>query len=51
MTEIVLDKIDRKILAILQSDGQLTNQEVAERINLSPSPCLRRIKRLEETRF
>src|SRR5450830_1067752 len=49
MAEIVLDKIDRKILAILQADGQLTNQEVAERINLSPSPCLRRIKRLEET--
>jgi len=49
MTEIVLDKIDRKILAILQADGQLTNQEVAERINLSPSPCLRRIKRLEES--
>ncbi|AZP11463.1 MULTISPECIES: Lrp/AsnC family transcriptional regulator [Undibacterium] len=49
MTEIPLDKIDRKILAILQADGRLTNQEVAERVNLSPSPCLRRIKRLEET--
>ena len=46
---ITLDKIDRKILAILQADGRLTNQEVAERINLSPSPCLRRIKRLEES--
>ena len=43
-----LDKTDRKILSILQEDGRLTNQEVAERINLSPSPCLRRIKRLEE---
>jgi Lrp/AsnC family leucine-responsive transcriptional regulator len=49
MTEIPLDKIDRKILAILQADGRLTNQEVAERVNLSPSPCLRRIKRLEES--
>ncbi|MES2105888.1 MAG: Lrp/AsnC family transcriptional regulator [Pseudomonadota bacterium] len=49
MAAVELDKIDRKILAILQSDGRLTNQEVAERVNLSPSPCLRRIKRLEET--
>ena len=49
MTEIMLDKIDRKILAILQADGRLTNQEVAERVNLSPSPCLRRIKRLEDS--
>ena len=48
MTEIPLDKIDRKILAILQADGRLSNQEVAERVNLSPSPCLRRIKRLED---
>ena len=44
-----LDKIDRKILAILQVDGRLSNLEVAERVNLSPSPCLRRIKRLEES--
>ncbi|GGX42203.1 Lrp/AsnC family transcriptional regulator [Undibacterium squillarum] len=49
MAQIELDKIDRKILAILQADGRLTNQEVAERVNLSPSPCLRRIKRLEES--
>jgi Lrp/AsnC family leucine-responsive transcriptional regulator len=49
MTQIELDKIDKKILAILQVDGRLSNQEVAERVNLSPSPCLRRIKRLEET--
>lgn len=45
---MILDKIDRKILAILQTDGRLSNQEVAERVNLSASPCLRRIKRLEE---
>lgn len=43
-----LDKTDRKILAILQADGRLSNQEVAERVNLSASPCLRRIKRLED---
>lgn len=48
MAQITLDKTDRKILAILQSDGRLSNQEVAERVNLSPSPCLRRIKNLEE---
>lgn len=48
MPKIELDKTDLKILAILQADGKLTNQEVAERISLSPSPCLRRIKRLEE---
>ncbi|HZX29076.1 MAG TPA: Lrp/AsnC family transcriptional regulator [Telluria sp.] len=48
MTKIELDKTDRKILAILQQDGRLSNQDIAERVNLSPSPCLRRIKRLEE---
>ncbi|MGB6056566.1 MAG: Lrp/AsnC family transcriptional regulator [Burkholderiaceae bacterium] len=48
MAAIELDKTDRRILAILQADGRLSNQEVAERVNLSPSPCLRRIKRLEQ---
>ncbi|HEU4852420.1 MAG TPA: Lrp/AsnC family transcriptional regulator [Telluria sp.] len=48
MPKITLDKTDRKILAILQQDGRLSNQEVADRVSLSPSPCLRRIKRLEE---
>ena len=48
MTKIALDKTDRKILAILQEDGRLSNQDVAEQVSLSPSPCLRRIKRLEE---
>ncbi len=48
MTKISLDKTDRKILAILQADGRLSNQDVAEQVSLSPSPCLRRIKRLEE---
>ena len=48
MAQITLDKTDRKILAILQSDGRLSNQEVAERVNLSPSPCLRRIRNLEQ---
>jgi Lrp/AsnC family leucine-responsive transcriptional regulator len=48
MAKMELDKTDRKILSILQLDGRLTNQEVAERVNLSPSPCLRRVKSLEE---
>src|SRR5947208_1972674 len=48
MPKIELDKTDRKILAILQADGRLSNQDVADRVSLSPSPCLRRIKRLEE---
>ncbi|MFJ2989009.1 Lrp/AsnC family transcriptional regulator [Collimonas sp. NPDC087041] len=48
MPSIEMDATDRKILAILQEDGRLSNQEVAERVNLSPSPCLRRIKQLEQ---
>lgn len=43
-----LDPIDRKILETLQKDASLTNQELAERVGLSPSPCLRRVKALEE---
>lgn len=43
-----LDRIDRKILAALQEDGRLPNNELAERVGLSPSPCLRRVKALEE---
>ncbi|GAB6847356.1 Lrp/AsnC family transcriptional regulator [Paraburkholderia kururiensis] len=49
MTKIEIDAIDRRILAILQENGRLSNQEIAERVNLSPSPCLRRIRRLEES--
>lgn len=48
MAKIELDKTDRKILAVLQTDGRLSNQDVAEKVSLSPSPCLRRIKRLED---
>ena len=49
MAEPEIDAIDRKILAILQENGRLSNQEIADRVSLSPSPCLRRIRRLEET--
>jgi Lrp/AsnC family transcriptional regulator, leucine-responsive regulatory protein len=48
MAELELDAVDRRILAILQENGRLSNQDIAERVNLSPSPCLRRIRRLEE---
>jgi Lrp/AsnC family leucine-responsive transcriptional regulator len=42
-----LDAIDRRIVAELQGDARLTNVELADRVGLSPSPCLRRVKRLE----
>ena len=43
----MLDKTDYAIIAALQDNGRLTNLELAERVNLSPSPCLRRVKKLE----
>jgi Lrp/AsnC family leucine-responsive transcriptional regulator len=43
-----LDAIDRRILAALQRNGRLTNVELAEEVGLSPSPCLRRVRLLEE---
>ena len=43
-----LDRYDRRILEELQRDGGLSNQRLAERIALSPSPCLRRVQALEE---
>jgi Lrp/AsnC family transcriptional regulator, leucine-responsive regulatory protein len=43
-----LDEIDRRILRTLQEDGRIQNIELAERVGLSPSPCLRRVKILEE---
>jgi len=44
-----LDRYDRHILEVLQADGRLSNQELADRIGLSPSPCLRRVRALEES--
>ena len=43
-----LDMTDRTILDILQSDSSLTNVELSERVGLSPTSCLRRVRRLEE---
>lgn len=44
----MLDTIDKKILAALQTNSQISNQDLADKVNLSPSPCLRRVKQLEE---
>ncbi len=43
-----IDAIDRRILARLQEDGHLSNQDLAEQVALSPSACLRRVRALEE---
>jgi Lrp/AsnC family transcriptional regulator, leucine-responsive regulatory protein len=48
MPKPALDKTDLRILDLLQKDGRLTNLELAERVALSPSPCLRRVRALEE---
>lgn len=44
-----LDRYDRKILEHLQRHGRLTNLELADRVGLSPSPCLRRVRALEDS--
>jgi Lrp/AsnC family leucine-responsive transcriptional regulator len=43
-----MDEVDRSILAVLEVDGRTSNAELAARVGLSPSPCLRRVRRLEE---
>jgi DNA-binding Lrp family transcriptional regulator len=44
-----MDAVDLQIVRELQTDGRLSNQDLADRIRLSPSPCLRRVRRLEES--
>lgn len=51
MTSLKLDAIDLKILAVLQDDADISNVELAERVGLSPSPCLRRVRMLEEAKI
>ncbi len=46
---IKLDRIDKKILDLMQSNGRITNLELADQVGLSPTPCSRRVKRLEES--
>lgn len=45
---MLLDSIDRKILSLLQREGRIRHTELAERVGLSPTPCARRVARLEE---
>ena len=46
-----LDRIDRRILNVLQRDGRIANVELARQVNLTPTPCLERVKRLEKEGF
>jgi Lrp/AsnC family leucine-responsive transcriptional regulator len=43
-----MDRYDQRILELLQQDGRISNQDLADQIGLSPSPCLRRVRQLEE---
>ncbi len=45
----MLDRADQKILEILQINGRITNSDLAEKINLSPTACLKRVKKIEES--
>ncbi|MEK9713925.1 MAG: Lrp/AsnC family transcriptional regulator [Thalassolituus sp.] len=47
--QIQLDRTDKRILELLQTDGSLSNIELADKVGLSPSPCSRRVKALEES--
>jgi Lrp/AsnC family leucine-responsive transcriptional regulator len=47
----IIDDIDRALLQELQSDGRITNQELAQRVGLSPAGCLERVKRLRERKI
>jgi len=51
MPKFALDAIDRRIVAALQADARLSNVDLADRVRLSPSPCLRRVKRLEKAGY
>lgn len=44
-----LDRTDKKILRLVQANARITNLELADKVGLSPTPCLRRVKRLEES--
>ena len=48
---VFMDKIDRKILNLMQHDASRTNVEMADEVGLSPSSCLRRVQRLHKTGF
>ena len=48
MSKIKLDGLDRKVLAALQADGRISVVDLAAKVGLSPSPCLRRVRQLEK---
>ena len=47
----MLDRIDKKIMELLQQDGRITNTSLAKQVNLSPTPCLERVRKLERSGF
>ena len=49
MVSLNLDRIDKRILELMQANGRISNLELAEQDGLSPTPCSRRVKRLEES--
>ena len=49
--EKLMDRIDKRILEILQENAQISNHELADHVGLSPSPCLRRVKLLEDNGY
>ena len=49
MAQVSFDRIDRRILSELQSDGRMTNVDLAEHVGLTAPPCLRRVRALEES--
>jgi len=51
IADTILDETDRRILRVLQQQGRITNADLSERVNLSPSACHRRVQRLEEDGF
>jgi len=48
MARVKLDAVDRKILSCLQSEGRITNVELADRVGITAPPCLRRVRALEQ---
>jgi Lrp/AsnC family leucine-responsive transcriptional regulator len=47
--KITLDRIDKHILRLMQANGRISNLELADQVGLSPTPCSRRVRRLEES--
>ncbi len=51
MARVKLDRVDRKILAYLQNEGRITNVDLADKVGITPPPCLRRVKALENAGY